>query len=84
MDAPAGGCCGVGRLLIAVLATDSLPLGLGIDENTALVVDGDTSFVTGASGVGTGGRGRGNPGGRLGGPVRCGVVAGGGKRAGPF
>jgi cyanophycinase len=41
----------IGRLLVAVLATDSLPLGLGIDENTALVVDGDTSFVAGASGV---------------------------------
>ncbi len=41
----------IGRLLVAVLATDSLPLGLGIDENTALVVDGDTAFVAGASGV---------------------------------
>ena len=51
MDAPAGGCCGVGRLLIAVRATDSLPLGLGIDENTALVVDGDSALVVGASAV---------------------------------
>lgn len=41
----------IGRLLITVLATDSLPVGLGIDENTALVVDGDTAFVAGASGV---------------------------------
>lgn len=41
----------IGRLLVSVLATDSLPLGLGIDENTALVVDGDTAWVAGASGV---------------------------------
>jgi len=41
----------IGRLLVATLATDSLPLGLGIDENTALVVDGDSARVMGASGV---------------------------------
>jgi len=41
----------VGRLIVAVLATDSLPVGLGIDENTALVVDGDRARVVGASGV---------------------------------
>jgi hypothetical protein len=41
----------VGRLLVATLVTDSLPVGLGIDENTALVVDGDTARVVGASGV---------------------------------
>ncbi len=41
----------IGRLLVAVLATDSLPMGLGIDENTALVVDGDTAWVVGVSGV---------------------------------
>ncbi|HSG09419.1 MAG TPA: cyanophycinase, partial [Longimicrobiales bacterium] len=41
----------IGRLVVSVLATDSLPLGLGIDENTALVVDGDTAWVAGASGV---------------------------------
>jgi cyanophycinase len=41
----------VGRLIVAVLATDSLPVGLGIDENTALVVDGDSARVVGASGV---------------------------------
>lgn len=41
----------IGRLLVSVLATDSLPVGLGIDENTALVVDGDTAWVAGASGV---------------------------------
>lgn len=40
-----------GRLLVAALATDSLPLGLGIDENTGLVVDGDSARVVGASGV---------------------------------
>lgn len=41
----------IGRLLVAVLAVDSLPVGLGIDENTALVVDGTTARVAGASGV---------------------------------
>jgi hypothetical protein len=41
----------IGRLLVAVLATDSLPLGVGIDENTALVLDGDAASVVGASGV---------------------------------
>jgi cyanophycinase len=41
----------IGRLLVSVLATDSLPVGLGVDENTALVVDGDTAWVAGASGV---------------------------------
>lgn len=41
----------IGRLLAAVLAHDSVPVGLGIDENTALVVDGDEGLVVGASGV---------------------------------
>ena len=41
----------IGRLLVATLVTDSLPVGLGIDENTALVVDGDAALVVGASGV---------------------------------
>jgi cyanophycinase len=41
----------IGRLLVAVLATDSVPVGFGIDENTALVVDGDRGRVLGASGV---------------------------------
>jgi cyanophycinase-like exopeptidase len=41
----------IGRLLVSVLAADSMPVGLGIDENTALVVDGDTAWVAGASGV---------------------------------
>ncbi len=41
----------VGRLLVAVLATDSLPVGLGLDEQTALVVDGDDAQVVGRSGV---------------------------------
>jgi len=39
------------RLLVAVLATESFDLGMGIDENTALVVDGDSAWVAGASGV---------------------------------
>ena len=41
----------IGRLLVSVLAADSTPVGLGIDENTALVVDGDSAWVAGASGV---------------------------------
>ena len=40
----------IGRLVVATLATE-LPVGLGIDENTALVVDGDSARVAGASGV---------------------------------
>jgi cyanophycinase len=39
------------RLLVAILATDGLDLGMGIDENTAIVVDGDSVWVAGASGV---------------------------------
>ncbi len=39
------------RLLVAVLDSDSYDLGLGIDENTALVVDGDSAWVAGASEV---------------------------------
>jgi cyanophycinase len=41
----------IGRSLVAALITDSVPVSLGIDENTALVVDGDTGTVVGASGV---------------------------------
>ncbi|HSW29953.1 MAG TPA: cyanophycinase [Longimicrobiales bacterium] len=41
----------IGRLLVAVLAIDSVPVGFGIDENTALVVDGDQARVLGASGM---------------------------------
>jgi cyanophycinase len=41
----------IGRLVVAVLATDSVPVGFGIDENTALVVDGDHARVMGASGM---------------------------------
>lgn len=41
----------IGRLLVAVLATDSVPVGFGIDENTALVVEGSQARVLGASGV---------------------------------
>lgn len=41
----------IGRLLVAVLAIDSVPVGFGVDENTALVVDGDRATVVGASGV---------------------------------
>ena len=41
----------IGRLLVSVLREDSPQIGLGIDENTALVVDGDSAVVAGASGV---------------------------------
>ncbi len=40
-----------GRLLVALLDLDSFDLAFGIDENTALVVDGATLSVAGASGV---------------------------------
>jgi len=39
------------RLLIAVLETEAYTYGAGIDENTALVVEGDSARVVGASGV---------------------------------
>lgn len=39
------------RLLVAVLSTEGFEFGMGIDENTALVVDGDAARVVGASGV---------------------------------
>ena len=41
----------IGRLLVSVLPEDSPQIGFGIDENTALVVDGDSAVVVGASGV---------------------------------
>ena len=41
----------IGRLLVAVLQLDGARLGFGIDENTALVVDGERASVVGASGV---------------------------------
>lgn len=40
-----------GRLLVAVLDLAEFDLGFGIDENTALVVEGDTARAVGASGV---------------------------------
>ncbi len=39
------------RLMVALLHGQVGRLGFGIDENTALVVDGDTARVVGASGV---------------------------------
>lgn len=39
------------RLLVAVLGTEAYSFGAGIDENTALVVEGDSARVVGASGV---------------------------------
>ena len=39
------------RLLVAVLGTEGDSLGFGIDENTALVVEGDSAWVVGESGV---------------------------------
>ena len=41
----------LGRLLVAVLQVDAFPMGFGIDENTALVVVGDSVRTVGASGV---------------------------------
>lgn len=41
----------IGRLLVATLAGVGDGVGFGIDENTALVVDGTEAWVVGASGV---------------------------------
>jgi cyanophycinase len=41
----------IGRLIAAVLGVDEFNLGFGVDEDTGLVVDGDTAFAVGASGV---------------------------------
>jgi cyanophycinase len=41
----------IGRLITAVLDLDEFDLGFGIDENTALVVDGDAAHPAGESGV---------------------------------
>ncbi len=41
----------IGRLLVAVTADGGVPLGAGVDENTALVVRGSELEVVGASGV---------------------------------
>jgi cyanophycinase len=40
-----------GRLLVAMVELDPFDLAFGIDENTALVVDGGTVWPAGASGV---------------------------------
>lgn len=39
------------RLLVGILGTADDRMGLGIDENTALVVEGDSAWVVGESGV---------------------------------
>jgi len=39
------------RLLVAVLGSETDSIGFGIDENTALVVEGDSAQVVGESGV---------------------------------
>jgi cyanophycinase len=41
----------IGRLIVAVLELAEVDLGFGIDENTALVVEGDDAWPVGASGV---------------------------------
>lgn len=41
----------IGRLVVAILQSDRYKLGFGIDENTALIVDGTRARVEGASGV---------------------------------
>lgn len=40
-----------GRLLVALLGSEGVSFGFGIDENTALVVEGDSAWVVGESGV---------------------------------
>jgi hypothetical protein len=40
-----------GRLLVAMLDLDQFDLAFGIDENTALVVDGSSVWAAGASGI---------------------------------
>ena len=40
-----------GRLLVAMLDLDQFDLAFGIDENTALVVDGNAVWAAGASGI---------------------------------
>jgi len=39
------------RLLVGILSTEEDRLGFGVDENTALVVEGDSVWVVGESGV---------------------------------
>ncbi|MBT8489231.1 MAG: cyanophycinase, partial [Gemmatimonadetes bacterium] len=41
----------IGRLLVAVLEDPEIGVGFGIDENTALVVDGVQAVVVGTSGI---------------------------------
>lgn len=41
----------IGRLMVAVLERRDIAVGFGIDENTAMVVDGAEARVVGASGV---------------------------------
>lgn len=41
----------IGRLLVAVLQKDEYTFGFGIDENTALAVEGDSVWTVGESGV---------------------------------
>ena len=41
----------IGRLLVSAIRDGVPKIGFGIDENTALVVDGDAARVVGASGV---------------------------------
>ena len=40
-----------GRSFVALLGSEGDPLGFGIDENTALVVEGDSAWVVGEFGV---------------------------------
>jgi cyanophycinase len=41
----------IGRLVAAVLDVPEFDLGFGVDENTALVIDGDIAYTLGESGV---------------------------------
>lgn len=52
----------IGRLLVVVRDHADIPAGFGIDENTAMIVDGSVADVVGASGVVVvDGRGSGDP-----------------------
>lgn len=41
----------IGRLIVAVMEHDDVAVGWGIDENTALIIEGGKARVAGASGV---------------------------------
>ncbi len=68
----------IGRLITAVLDPRTADLGMGVDENTALVVEGGVARVVGASGVVVvdGSTATGEASGTPGSPLRMGGVRG--------